>query len=742
MSCDASSIGGDVNVAGAHVGQLSMRDATLASGLSAEAVRVDQDMNCARHISASQEVNLRGSRIGQNLLFSGATLHAGLVTDGLDVGQVLRCDAGFTANGPVSLLGSHIGKQLIFRDATLTAGLDAGQLHTEVAFFDEHFRCDGALDLQHARFYAISFRTATLTGNLIAAGVVVEERMLCDGGFSTGGSVILLAARIGDQLSFTDATLGQGLEADGVRVGGDLTCDGAFRSRGPVRLRAAHIGRQLRLRGAKLEAELDASQIEVAMDLYLDNGFQVPGDVTLQAARIGGQLVLNDAKLGGDLIADMLRVDQATLCERMTVLGDLSLRKARLAELTFTDAILLGTPRGLLLRDAQIDGALVMHFAMAPVGLVVLTSAQMTTLYDSERTWPARVRLDGCVYSGVHAREDAATADAVDGTGVRPRLAALVRWRPGRRVPADVRRRLRWIRRAEEGARLPAAHLPPAHVHGAAPPGPEPDAEDQSPSAPPERPSRVEYATQPYTHLSKLYREQGRDGDARRVAYEQMPAPNAAAPRRQGLEPVPALDRRLRLQAAASARLARRPGDRRNAAVLVAAQQRLAAGDPERASTVRGDRVHDRPHDPRGEPRAARRLRTTGRRPGVGVRLRTLRLGAHDRGRRRSQRRGAPRVSHRPASAGRDVLADDDRLRTAGRLERSGRKTHRRATEAAMQWATRRGVTGFAMPIVGPRALPVLTGALSDRRTQRDVGGIGRRDHAEQAPLDLIIFSS
>ena len=329
--------------------------------------------------------------------------------------------------------------------------------------------------------------------------------------------------------------------------------------------RRPHPGRQLRLRGAKLEAELDAgSQIEVAMDLYLDNGFQAPGDVHLA----GGA---HRRTAGPERCETGRRPDRRHAARRSSHLVRahdgarlyLSLRKARLAELTFTDAILLGTPRGLLLRDAQIDGALVMHFAMAPVGLVVLTSAQMTTLYE-QPAHMASSRALGRMRLFRRARRVRTRPLPTPSMALAFGLA-LPRWRGGdpgvesrQHAPA---RRLRWIRR-RRGRR--AASSGPLAT-GARP-------RRRSPRTGARRRGSVALGAagagrpgsstppQPYTHLSKLYPlNRGRDGGALVASPTNENAGAADTQLRLGgrvLEPVPALDRRLRLQAAASARLA------------------------------------------------------------------------------------------------------------------------------------------------------------------------------------------
>jgi hypothetical protein len=134
-------------------------------------------------------------------------------------------------------------------------------------------------------------------------------------------------------------------------------------------------------------------------------------------------------------------------------------------------------------RGLRFDKLLFMSFAEPPAGGIDLTAARVAGLVDSEATWPSCLWLRGCVYSEVEAAEDVRERPRHDS----PRIARLWwRVRPGG-MP-DVKRRLRWIRLAEE------CQLAETRSDG--------------------------YAQQPYTQLMAHYRQEGRDGDARQVAYE------------------------------------------------------------------------------------------------------------------------------------------------------------------------------------------------------------------------------
>jgi hypothetical protein len=144
-----------------------------------------------------------------------------------------------------------------------------------------------------------------------------------------------------------------------------------------------------------------------------------------------------------------------------------------------------GGAHTLILSGAHVDQDLYLSFAKGFVDKVDLTNARVGRLLDFERTWPRRLRLEGFVYASVSAIEDALPIGFHDEQEGWP---GIERWRFGHATP-DVARRLKWIRRAEERS-------------------------DDEPS------TRGGFMPQPYSQLVACYRQEGRDGDARRVAYE------------------------------------------------------------------------------------------------------------------------------------------------------------------------------------------------------------------------------
>jgi hypothetical protein len=194
---------GEIRLMGAHIGgQLSLDGAQLASeggwALSADRLRVDQDMFCRKHrgrrFLARGGVSLLGARIGAQLSFAGAELRrslspadephdaapaprskqsdpsaepprpggAALNADGLQVDQSMFCGEGFTAAGEVRLIGAHIGGQLAFTDATLGGRRIALDLEdAKLRALGLHFAAapHGELDLAGARVERLFDRT-------------------------------------------------------------------------------------------------------------------------------------------------------------------------------------------------------------------------------------------------------------------------------------------------------------------------------------------------------------------------------------------------------------------------------------------------------------------------------------------------------------------------------------------------------------------------------------------------------
>ena len=513
-----------VNLTAATAAEISLTACRLP-GIAGDGLETRGDFNVST--STVEVLGLAGARIGGNLVLSGATLTSAgyppdlgsgtlrppeiptdrldgvaLVADGLQVNHDTYCDDGFSARGEVRLLGARIGGQLSFSGATLTKGLHADGLQVEQSMtFEERFSAEGPIRLPTARIGGqLSFSGATLDMGLNADGVEVGQNMYCDEGFVAGGDVNLLNGRIGGQLSLRGARLAASLIADGLQVAQDMYCDKEFEALGEVRLPGACIGALL-LIGATLTRGLTADRLQVVQNLYCNDGFSAGGEVGLRRARIG-QLSFRGATLAKGLDADRLQVDQDMDCgHEFSATGDIRLAGGRIGgDLSFQGATLSSTGVAVDLTDTRVDGALFLRYAERPSGMVALTGARVTQLFDSEQTWPASLRIDGCVYDRVEASEDVRQQ-------LRERKAGgQLGWRTRlrRRIggPPDVTRRLRWIRLAEDGEPRRTTRLRPGWRTSAV------------------ASLGAGYAPQPYTQLRGVYRQQGRDSDARRLGYE------------------------------------------------------------------------------------------------------------------------------------------------------------------------------------------------------------------------------
>lgn len=368
----------------------------------------------------------------------------------------------------ISLLGAHIKGQLNLSGVILRGAsypLDLG---------------DGTLRPRESPTEPVE-RVA-----LIADGLRVDASMFCRDGFQASGELRLLGAHVAGQLLFDGAAVDGSLNADGLQVGGSMFCRDGFRAAAEIRLPGAHIHGQLDLDGAQLRGGLRADGLQIDHDLVCENGFRATAKIHLPGAHVAGQLSFDGAALDAGLNADGLRVGGDLFCrDQFHASGELRLRGAHIAgQLDLNGATLVGS---LCARGAQVDSEMRLQFASRPAA-VDLNGARAGALYDSEAAWPARLDIRGFAYGAVQALEDTPpTAQAIT-TERRPLRPS------GRARESDLQRRLRWIALAETQLDQP---------------GPRGRSR-----------RRLVAARQPYTQLIGFYRREGRDSDARRVAYE------------------------------------------------------------------------------------------------------------------------------------------------------------------------------------------------------------------------------
>ena len=268
-----------------------------------------------------------------------------------------------------------------------------------------------------------------------------------------------------------------------------------------------------------------------------------PTLVSLRAAHVAGDLDLDGSVLDGEFNAALL---------------------------SLKDPVYTAGVFALDLRRAQVDHDLLLRWGAPPTGGVDLSDAHVGRLLDDSRTWIPPIRVRGLVYSGILAGpQEEGTRAAIEDRGEHAALdppgdpasgqsdsaAQRASWfRPRSHRPADVSCRLAWIRLAEEDE--DATVQQGSSQHGAAAARRRldvvrrrilrrPNAEERieaaiqalpDPAAAAEAISLVArvraelikrgikgppgYTAQPYTQLIAFLRQEGRDDDARLVAFE------------------------------------------------------------------------------------------------------------------------------------------------------------------------------------------------------------------------------
>ena len=465
---------------------------------------------------SAREVDLSGSILTGPLVVLGADITgqfscrgtqltgtgshgSALVANGMKVGGDVFLDRGFTAAGAVRLIGADITGQLNCSGAQLTgtgshgsALVANGMKVGGDVFLDRGFTAAGAVRLIGADIAGqLNCSGAQLTGTdndgraLVADGMKVGGGVFLARGFTATGAVALRSAEItsvltcrGAQLTGTD-TDGNALFAEAIKVGGGVFLAGGFTAKGAVRLTFADITGQLNCSGAQLTgtgshgSALVANGMKVGGDVFLDRGFTAAGAVRLIGADITGQLNCSGAQLTGTdsqgyaLVADGTKVSRSVFLDReFTAAGTISLISVHIGGSVYLmpTALADGNDVALSAARAQIAGTLRWAPARQVAGRVTLEDAtvgQVSDDWSSQRPngyWPTegRLRLDGFAYS-----------------------------RFGGDQQATVEQRLAWVR---------SQYHPPAQGRA------------------------TELATQPYEQLATVYRQAGKETQARKVA--------------------------------------------------------------------------------------------------------------------------------------------------------------------------------------------------------------------------------
>jgi hypothetical protein len=402
-------------------------------------------------------------------------------------------------------------RAVVLRGARISGGLNLEAATLACPFILEGCFCDGPINVREAQAPAIRLTGCQLP---CVAADQLETRGDLDLSRSNAVIITLQGAHLGGDLLLNGTKLTGGtwpldltgvtqippadgdsgedrqdrlaLVADGLSIDGNTFGMKGFTAHGQVRLLGAHLGRQLIFDGARLNNDdgvvLFADRMNVGENMFCRDA-EIHGAVRLLAAHINGQLVFNGATLSNEDEDE----EALSLCE------------------------------------AQVAGSVWLRFAVSPKGAggVDLTAARLGRVFDSEATWPGRLCLRGCVYSGVEATEDGHEQSP----GSRwPAVRAW--WRVRRQGRPDVQRRLWWIALAEEGRRAEHSRLRRVRTRllrlwkRAVASAKRLLRLHRGSAAMAEAPGADGYAPQPYTQLMAYYRQEGRDGDVRRVAYE------------------------------------------------------------------------------------------------------------------------------------------------------------------------------------------------------------------------------
>jgi hypothetical protein len=220
---------GAINLIGASIdGKLDMAGAKLTGtdsggyALVAQGMHVGRDALLRERFEAAGAIRLGGANIDGQLDMSGAKLTSSddnddaLVAERLHVGADAFLSDGFEPAGAIRLLCANIGGQLNMTGAKLTGTDDDGDalvadgMHVGGdAFLREGFEATGAIRLGGVRIDGqLVMSGAKLTGTdsggyaLAAHGIHVGSDALLSEGFEAAGTIRLLGASIGGQLSF------------------------------------------------------------------------------------------------------------------------------------------------------------------------------------------------------------------------------------------------------------------------------------------------------------------------------------------------------------------------------------------------------------------------------------------------------------------------------------------------------------------------------------------------------------
>jgi hypothetical protein len=266
-----------------QLGALFLPGCHLLSGLKAQRLRTEGNVQLTSGFQADFPVDLAGARIGGQLACDGGifcnpdattlvTARA-LICDGAWIGADVFMHDGFSAEGTVSFVRAEIEGQLACNGGT--------------------FRHPAAATEAAAR--ALNCSAARIKGSAFLSD-----------GFSAKGEVNLGGANIGGQLSCHGGTFchpaaatkakARALNLDSALIGADVCLENGegpegqpwpFTADGPVVLIGAKITGDLRVIGAKLGARFNAEAMTVTGGFSWRKLHRVPKTVNLTEAKVG-----------------------------------------------------------------------------------------------------------------------------------------------------------------------------------------------------------------------------------------------------------------------------------------------------------------------------------------------------------------------------------------------------------------------------------------------------------------------
>ncbi|MFI1167952.1 hypothetical protein ACH4UM_31225 [Streptomyces sp. NPDC020801] len=230
--------------------------------------------------------------------------------------KATRC----TVNGTLDLRSLSVGTHLLFQSTTVRpvpgeAGIDAQSVAVDESLWATGLDCAGPVHLNNARVQdALVLRGATISGlrgNLQMSEITVGGGLYLGHGFSCTGTVNLCGASIGASVELCDATLtGPGLDAGRyalhlgcARIGGDIQAERGLVVHGPITLADTSVRGSVVLKGARLSfrsgTALTAARTHIGGDLDCRGGLTAHGTIDLCDARVGGSVLFEAAELTG-----------------------------------------------------------------------------------------------------------------------------------------------------------------------------------------------------------------------------------------------------------------------------------------------------------------------------------------------------------------------------------------------------------------------------------------------------------